>query len=430
MILYHFPPIGGISMSRNARIVQRLPGHGWDPVVITPRSSVSEPRDATSMALVPADADIERTRYFELHQLKPIVEAVRRLLAALGRQPSVAVPDGAARSLAEDPQSPADPVTVATRRIAWVRRRLMFPDNQAGWLPFALVRAIRVSRREPAELIFSTSPPVTAHIVGGLVARLTKTPWVAEFRDPWLGNALELPHPWIERRLRTRVERWVIRATDRVICVTPALTSLYRRRYPDAIIETITNGYERTELEAAAATRTARDRFTLVYTGTLDRPAELETFLEGVALLVDRRPAVRDSLAIIFYGTVSRSAVGPSRTGSRRGPWPASSSSAGSCRAPRHWPHWLEPTPHSFSLGRVPAWTCSCRESCTTTSVAITRSSPSFRQGMRVRCSPDWTGASSRIPTRSRSNWPWPDFWRRPRPSVMPILTVSTTVQT
>lgn len=187
--------------------------------------------------------------------------------------------------------------------LSGLRRLIFFPDDQAGWLPFALAAVLRRRSTGSFDAIYSTSSPVTSHLIAGLTKRLTGVPWVAEFRDPWLGNALAAPLPWFHRRLQVRLERWIARTADALVCVTPSLAAMYHRRYPGATVVTITNGYERSE--RSRPTPRSSGPYRLVWTGSLYRPDELRVFLEGVTMLVDRRPAVREELSITLYGTVS-----------------------------------------------------------------------------------------------------------------------------
>lgn len=68
---------------------------------------------------------------------------------------------------------------------------------------------------------------------------------------------------------------------------------------------TITNGRDRSETVERAAGPAGPRRYRIVWTGTLDRPPELRTFLKAVEAVVARRPALVDRLEVTFYGDVS-----------------------------------------------------------------------------------------------------------------------------
>jgi glycosyltransferase involved in cell wall biosynthesis len=317
MILYEFPPLGGIGMSRNVRNVQYLPRHGWTPVVLTPRDASTSLFDADSQRLVSESVEIVRTRLVgprDLHRAAVLVRAassrVRRREVAIGlgsgAQPRPRAEAAGTASLngteAHEGHAPPD---VALR----IRRLLLFPDDAVGWVPFAIVGAIAARRTDPYGVLFSTSYPISSHLVAGVVKRLTGLPWVAELRDPWLGNRLTDSvygaRPWLHRRLQFKIERWIARTADRLVCVTPSLARVYQQRYPAATVVLIPNGYDRSEILEPGLPRGASERFRIVYTGTLDRPGELRVFLEGVQRALDQRPTLAHEVDIAFYGFVT-----------------------------------------------------------------------------------------------------------------------------
>ena len=312
MVLYHFPPNGGVSMSRNVSHIRYLPGHGWNPLVLAPRAA-GEIADPGALALVPASLRVARATCPELAQLAPAVALLRGLAARASRarygltagrsQPGAGTPPG--QGLAPDVRAELSGPSHVSR----LRRLLFFPDNQIAWLPFAVVEAIRFRRLAPYEVVYSSSSPVTAHLVAGVIKRLTGVPWVAEFRDPWVGNPIAEPLPWLHRRIRARLERWIARSADQLVFLSPSTLRLYRRRYPgvsDSMV-LITNGHDRTEARPPTAGCAGPRRYRIVWTGSLYRPAELRMFLEAVRNLAARRPALSDELEVLFYGDVEAS---------------------------------------------------------------------------------------------------------------------------
>ena len=315
MVLFFFPPLGGVSMSRNVRNVEYLPHHGWTPVVLAPRHA-GGPLDPDALALVAPATTVIRARSLEPQHLRRAITPLLGVAAGLrrSRPPARSAPrDGNGVNGA----APGALRTASANRPApgwlWrVHRLLSFPDSRVGWLPFAVVAGLRAVRARSFDAVYSTSPPVTSHLVAGIVARLGRVPWVAEFRDPWLGNpiteALGGPRPWLHRRLQVRIERWIIRSADRIVFVSPSTARLYRRRYPGAReMVTIPNGHDRSEVIDRGPAKVPSGRYRIVWTGTLDRPDELQVFLEALQALTARRPALAEELDVAFYGHVSDS---------------------------------------------------------------------------------------------------------------------------
>jgi glycosyltransferase involved in cell wall biosynthesis len=190
-----------------------------------------------------------------------------------------------------------------------------FPDDQAGWLPFAVAGIVAAHRREPLAAVVSSASPFTAHVAGLIGSRLIGVPWIADFRDPWLDNPIEPPQTGFARWRRATLEAVLVRTAARCTFATPSLTATYQRRYPHhaARMSTLPNGYE----PAASSPGTtppvagqgagpgAPRPFRLVYAGSLYRPAEVDVLLDGVCRAVDRRPDLVDRLRVVFVGTVT-----------------------------------------------------------------------------------------------------------------------------
>jgi glycosyltransferase involved in cell wall biosynthesis len=194
--------------------------------------------------------------------------------------------------------------------IAWNRiwGRLLFPDSEVGWVPFAARRGLGVHKRSPVDAVYSSSAPISCHVAAGRIAAKTGLPWIADFRDPWIGNAFAPTAPRGHGRLRQRVERDIVARADRVVFSTEGLREAYAARYPWAgeRMTVIPNGYDRADSVPRAVERwdggkTAR-RFRLVYTGSLYGERELELFLRGLELAAERHPEYRDRLEVEFVG--------------------------------------------------------------------------------------------------------------------------------
>lgn len=306
MVLFHFPPLGGVAIPRNVRNVEHLPRFGWEPVVISARDA-GGPLDPDTLALVPPGTRVFRALCPEPRDLRRFVDPARGLKARLRpprRTPDAGEPDRQEHAADPGAARPAPP-------FLWrLYHAVSFPDGQVGWLPFALAAAARTRRAGGFDVVYSTSAPITAHLVAGIVSRLAGVPWVAEFRDPWLGSPLgDAPgarRSWLHRRLQVKVERWIARSADRLVFVSPSTTRLYRRRYPAAAeMVTITNGHDRGELPSRPAEAAPRTRRRIVWAGTLNRPDELEVLLRALDALAARRPTLADELEVVFYGDVS-----------------------------------------------------------------------------------------------------------------------------
>ncbi|MEW6750968.1 MAG: glycosyltransferase [Candidatus Latescibacterota bacterium] len=216
-------------MERSLRFLRYLPEFGYQPCVLTTSAfGGTEPgRDSGPPVL----------RAWEPLGL------YRRLFNPAARR-------GAAASYVRTEAGPL------AGRLGALPRRLLAPDAQVTWLPAALACALRHLRTCPVDLLYSTSPPASAHLVALLLKRLTGTPWAADFRDAWTTDPLD---PVLEqmprrRRLEERLEGAVVRQADAVIAATSLCAEDLRRAHglPEARVRVITNGFDPDEVATAA----------------------------------------------------------------------------------------------------------------------------------------------------------------------------------
>lgn len=305
MVLYFFPPIGGISTSRNIRNVEHLPRYGWRPVVVTPGNAAYGVEDPSLLALVDPSVEVIRTGSVEAGHVRAWLVHMASTLGLSRLHRLLRRGAGSRRRGTGSETFSASTSREPDGLLFRIRRFVFFPDDEVGWLPFALRAALRRHRTEPVDAVYSTASPITSHLVAGLFKRRTGVPWVAEFRDPWLGTALSKPIPWLHRRIKARLERWIIRTADQVVFLAPSTARMYQQRYPFmSNFSVIPNGYDRSESTARSREPEPGRRFRIVYTGLLFRPMELAVFLEGLDQLVTRRPELTEQLEVHFYGAV------------------------------------------------------------------------------------------------------------------------------
>lgn len=214
MVCYYFPPLGGIGSLRALKFASYLPEFGWLPTVLTPRNGAYY-RDET---LSFPERQVVRTGSLELSR------AGKRTLRLGGDDTASASVGGLTRAVRD-----------------LVRRWVYRPDAQIGWYPFAVAAGRRALQRERYDLVFSSSFPITAHLVARRLAREFGLPWVAEFRDVWT-DAAEYDSAG-RRRSDQRTERALLRDADSVVTVSPTWANLLRERGA-ARVEVITNGFD------------------------------------------------------------------------------------------------------------------------------------------------------------------------------------------
>ncbi len=197
-----------------------------------------------------------------------------------------------------------------------LRDELMIPDTKIGWrIPAVSLGKRLIAERRPA-IIFSSSPPETAHLIAGSLARATRTPWVADLRDGWL---FEPPVPrlrqgWLRRWIEGRMERTMARSAAAVTTVTDPITEDLATRYagmPGRVV-TISNGYDAADF-APLTRRRGEDRFfRLTYTGAFSGSSQgrsADALFAAVAAIYRDDPETRLRLEIVGPTTEAEQAA-------------------------------------------------------------------------------------------------------------------------
>jgi len=185
----------------------QLKSRGWEPIILTPESPQFEIKDEKLMVRV---ADIPVCK-------APIWEPVKFFHKLTGGKKKGKIQQGLA--LENSRKSFTDKISV------WIRGNLFIPDPRVFWVRSATKKAIKIIREDDINLIITTGPPHSIHLIGRNIKRKTGIKWLADFRDPWSKwDVLKklktsLPVLCIHRRL----ERTVLKKADMVTTVSPRL---------------------------------------------------------------------------------------------------------------------------------------------------------------------------------------------------------------
>jgi glycosyltransferase involved in cell wall biosynthesis len=293
VLAYFFPPLGGGGCQRTLKLVRYLEPQGWSSTVVTTRDRDYWILDPTLESEIPAGAEIVRVGGFTAGKL---------LQALASGGISVQEPQGRRK---------AGPLGA----LRAIQRWMLVPDAYRGWAHAAERAAHARIGRGGIDAMWTTSSPESAHLAGLALKRKHRLPWVADFRDPWVGRATyRPPTPWHDARHRA-MERRVVSSADRVTVVSEAMAALYRERYPEIAPERfmcLPNGFDSDdwrradrmaeERAPAAGERDAPKRFVLLHAGQLAHRPTVRTLLEGARLARERDARARGELLLRFVG--------------------------------------------------------------------------------------------------------------------------------
>ncbi|MGN7471310.1 glycosyltransferase family 4 protein [Brevibacillus sp. SAFN-007a] len=291
LLCYIFPPIGGGGVPRPLKMAKYLGEFGWNVHVLTVDPAYHATLDPSLLAQLPPEVKIHRAKEW---QLLP----GRGQAAASGASGSTAIASAAPRA-SWKARVKKQVVNVLKK----LKPYLLIPDDQILWLPNALKLGREVMRREKIDVIFSTSGPVTNHLIAEKLADEFGCKWVADFRDPWTQNMHTSGIAWRER-LEERMEARVMEKADAITTVTATFAANFRKKHQERIkrMELIYNGFDQADFRELTPSHAAPGKFHAVYAGILYQKRNPRLLLQAIRELIDEGQVDRRELLFSFAG--------------------------------------------------------------------------------------------------------------------------------
>lgn len=313
LVASDFPPLVGTNTQRIQSFVRHLSARGHACTVVTQAVADLARVDMRDLERVPAAVKVVR-----INDPDPFATRQRRVRSASAAAAATAVPV----AITARPPSSALPLSLMGSRIKRLLARgasglLKHGLRQFAYQPDGLrLWAARVAGTLSADwpigqdVVVTSSPAFSCHLAGLTLKRRLGLPWVADFRDLWVGRPFrQMPSP-----LHARWDAWqearVVKACDKLVLASPAWRADFERRYGAAVagkLVVITNGYEAEDMrrarEAAALAAARRPgclRFVL--TGSMHAGESPLPMLQALALLARRSPLLAAKVELVFIG--------------------------------------------------------------------------------------------------------------------------------
>jgi len=305
MVAYHFPPITSGGVRRSVKFARYLPEFGWHPVVLTvDEQAPFYDKDAATLQQIPSGCKVVRT----LNPEGKVMHWLKRL------------------------------------HLTRLLKILFVPDISLLWVPSAVRAGLRLVREDGIDVIYTSSMPISIHLIGLVLHKVTGKPWVADWRDIWIQHTstLALAPSFLHRGLYRWLERTFVHSATMTIGHSDGHAEVVRRDYPEVgakRIVSIPMGYDPDDFVGPAPQPFTK--FTVLFAGTfygapVDNPPpqgfpqrllysihkatvsrrSLEVrsmrevasplfFLQAVKALLDEHPDLADDFQVVFLGKLT-----------------------------------------------------------------------------------------------------------------------------
>jgi glycosyltransferase involved in cell wall biosynthesis len=262
MLSYFFPPSGAGGVQRSLKMAKYLSLLGTRVTVVTPKPISYLAYDEALLSELPKQVKVVRTSSADpARLLKIISDVMKRGASSPGKNVKKARGVTGARLF---------------QHLKWW---FAIPDAEVLWLPFAFPAAGRLISSSAVDVIYSTSPPASSHLLAMQLKARYHIPWIADFRDLWADHYDFKNRPLINRTIIQDMEKAVFTYADRIICNTRGMYELYEHKhtYAKNRLVYIPNGYDENDFMDLNATKNDDGKLHLVHMGTLRGRRSLTT---------------------------------------------------------------------------------------------------------------------------------------------------------
>lgn len=238
IITYYWPPSGGSGVQRWVKFAKYLPKEGWQPVIYTPENPELTTVDKTLADDIPPQAEIIKRRIFEPY-------GIYRALMGKGSSTDLKTLTAAGSDGGE-----VNPVNGGSKNwkqklSLFIRGNFFIPDPRIFWVKPSVKFLKSYLKRHPVDVIVTTGPPQSMHLIGKGLSEATGIPWIADFRDPWT-KMFYFKHLGLTKKSEEKhkqLEKGVLDSATRVISVSPMVLKDFQAM-TSTPVELITNGFD------------------------------------------------------------------------------------------------------------------------------------------------------------------------------------------
>ena len=294
IISYVFPPMAAVGGFRVVKACKFLPQFGWQPVVLTVRDGFNYAYDEESLKQLDSSLPIYRSKYFSPIQWWD----------------SKTQPTENSTTVSSSQQNiKSEETTESFSAIIkkQIKTMISIPDIHNIWIPFAVAEGLKAARKEKFDIILSTSPPATVHIIGTILSYLTGKPFVIDYRDLWTQN--ESYHnrnlPWLYKKIDRFYEKRAIKRASAIVSATTGFSdSLFENNSykKQEQFQAVTNGVDADDFTDIKFPKSKNKKFIILHLGSLYGNRNPKFFFDVMQAWVSQNKEVKENCRVLFIG--------------------------------------------------------------------------------------------------------------------------------
>ncbi|AFL82257.1 glycosyltransferase [Aequorivita sublithincola DSM 14238] len=283
IITYYWPPAGGPGVQRWLKFVKYFREFGVEPIVYAPENPNYPLIDENFSSEIPSNIEI----------LKQPISEPYRFAKLLSKKKTKQISSGIISK---------KEISAMEKLMLYLRGNFFIPDARVGWVKPSVVFLSKYITENDVEVVITTGPPHSLHLIGMQLQKELNIKWIADFRDPWTTihyhKSLRLNKS--SARKHKALEVSVLKSAD-VITVTSPTTKKEFEMITETPIEVITNGFDISE----EIDFQMDSNFSISHIGSLLSERNPEVLWKVLAEICKENSDFKNDLELKFAGAVS-----------------------------------------------------------------------------------------------------------------------------
>ncbi|QCX39967.1 glycosyltransferase family 4 protein [Aureibaculum algae] len=285
IITYYWPPSGGSGVQRWLKFVKYLTQFGIEPVVYT----VDEPNYAIE------DITLENEVPKSVKVLKQPIKEPNDILKLFGNKNKKT----SAGFLSENP-------SFFGKIMQYVRANYFIPDARKFWVKPSVTYLTEYLKNNPVDVIITTGPPHSLHLIGLQLKNKLGVKWIADFRDPWtdIDYFQKLPLTKKSEKKHHQLENEVVSKADCVLVVGNTMKENFLKFNKN--VQVITNGYDG---DRNSSKNELDKKFTLVHVGLVNADRNPKVLFRVLSELITENTSFAKDFKLVFVGKLANEVI-------------------------------------------------------------------------------------------------------------------------
>ncbi|CAI8163222.1 MAG: Uncharacterised protein [Bacteroidota bacterium] len=273
LVVYYWPPSGGSGVQRWLFFANHFAKNGLKITVFTPANPRVAETDNTLVTKINNNIDVIYVDGWE-----PLQKSKKAIGENVGQEKSL-----------------------KSNLMRYVRANFFIPDARVFWAKAASKAVLKSHTKTPIDVLITSGPPHSLHLVGLRVKKEHAIRWIADFRDPWVGffQNESLPMAKGAKYKHEQLQEQVLKTADRVVVTAPSLAKEFEQH--TKAISILTNGFER------LLAKFTDQKEAMVYAGSLKAQQNPKLFWAAISELTQENNDFASQFSLEIYGKVAES---------------------------------------------------------------------------------------------------------------------------